>query len=274
MQRETMNIQIADDLDLDKILASGQCFRPEKRPDGWYRFVSGSRVLYIRPAGQGEYSVRCTREVWRDDWQRYFDLGRSYAALRQKLDGTDDFLQRALEYGRGIRVLRQEPWEMLITFIISQRKSIPAIRRAVNLLSERYGQKLEAEDETVSLFPTAEQLCQTGEAGLMDCGLGYRTRYVLHAAQQAASGALDLEALHVLDDAELFARLMQLDGVGKKVANCVCLFGYGRTGMVPVDVWIDRLIREEFGGHDPFPQFGQDAGIVQQYLFYYKRSLG
>jgi gamma-glutamyl phosphate reductase len=112
------------------------------------------------------------------------------------------------------------------------------------------------------------------QQALQECGLGYRTRYVLHAAQQAAEGTLDLKKLASLPDEALFARLMELDGVGKKVANCVCLFGYGRVGRVPVDVWIERLIRDEFAGQDPFPQFGLEAGIVQQYLFFYKRSVG
>ena len=274
MELEQKNVTITDDFDLDKILGSGQCFRPRKQADGWYRFVSGRYLLYLRPQGNGVYAVRCGTGV-EGFWRSYFDLDRSYAALRGKLDGQDDFLQRAMEYGRGIRVLRQDEWEMLVTFIISQRKSIPAIRTAVELLSERFGEPLGTDAEgTVYAFPTPESLCRAGEQALQQCGLGYRTRYVLHAAQQAADGILDMKALEALSDEALFARLMELDGVGKKVANCVCLFGYGRVGRVPVDVWIDRLIREEFGGHDPFPQFGQEAGIVQQYLFFYKRSIG
>ena len=122
--------------------------------------------------------------------------------------------------------------------------------------------------------PQIRLLSAAGEQALQECGLGYRTRYVLHAAQQAAEGTLDLKKLASLPDEALFARLMELDGVGKKVANCVCLFGYGRVGRVPVDVWIERLIRDEFAGQDPFPQFGLEAGIVQQYLFFYKRSVG
>lgn len=120
---------------------------------------------------------------------------------------------------------------------------------------------------------TPEQLCGLTEAQLTGCGLGYRTRYIQHAAAQAAAHTLDLDALAGLPDDALFSRLLTLDGVGKKVANCVCLFGYGRTAMAPIDVWIQRLIDEEFGGRDPFPAYGQQAGIVQQYLFYYKRSI-
>ena len=161
---------------------------------------------------------------------------------------------------------------MLITFLISQRKSIPAIRTAVERLARCCGEPLSAEGDEVFLFPTPQQLCGLSGAQLMGCGLGYRTRYIQNAAAQASSGTLDLGALAALPDDALFSRLLELDGVGKKVANCVCLFGYGRTAMAPIDVWIQRLIDEEFGGRAPFPSYGQQAGIVQQYLFYYKRS--
>ena len=273
MELEEKTVQIRDDFDPDKILASGQCFRPRKQAEGWYRFVSGRQLLYLRPLRSGTYTVRCEPGAWETFWHGYFDLGRSYAALRGKLDSQDDFLQRAMEYGRGIRVLRQDPWEMLVTFIISQRKSIPAIRTAVEQLARCCGEPLCAEGDEVFLFPTPEQLCGLTEAQLTGCGLGYRTRYIQHAAAQAAARTLDLNALAVLPDDALFSRLLTLDGVGKKVANCVCLFGYGRTAMAPIDVWIQRLIDEEFGGRDPFPAYGQQAGIVQQYLFYYKRSI-
>lgn len=266
-------VYIEDDLDLDKIIDSGQCFRPTRRSDGWYRFPAGQRLLYLRPEGENEYIIRCPEGEWENFWQDYFDFDRDYSTLREKLRGQSMFLDKALDYGKGIRVLRQDPWEMLVTFIISQRKSIPAIRTAVNLLSERYGTPVEADGEVVHLFPTAAQLNQASEEDLAACGLGYRTRYIKKAAELAASGQLDMEALHSLPDEELYQKLLTLDGVGKKVANCVCLFGYSRTGMVPVDVWIARLIEEEFGGVDPFPQYGAEAGIAQQYLFYYKRSI-
>ena len=196
MVLEEKTVQIRDDFDPDKILESGQCFRPRKQAEGWYRFVSGRQLLYLRPLRSGTYTVRCEPGAWETFWHGYFDLGRSYAALRGKLDSRDDFLQRAMEYGRGIRVLRQDEWEMLVSFIISQRKSIPAIRRAVELLSERFGERLGSDGEgPVYAFPTAEALCCAGEQALQECGLGYRTRYVLHAAQQAAEGTLDLKKL-------------------------------------------------------------------------------
>ena len=225
-------VNIQDDFDLDKILESGQCFRPRKLADGRCRFVSGKALLYLTPLGCRQYDAAWYGADW-DVWAGYFDLGRSYAALRQSLAGQSAYLDAALAFGQGIRVLRQDPWEMLITFIISQRKSIPAIRTAVEQLARCCGEPLCAEGDEVFLFPTPEQLCGLTEAQLTGCGLGYRTRYIQHAAAQAAARTLDLDALAVLPDNALFSRLLTLDGVGKKVANCVCLFGYGRTAMAP-----------------------------------------
>lgn len=268
----TQPIQIEDDFDLDKILDSGQCFRPCRVQSGEYRFITGSQLLYLRPLGEGEYQAKCAPGEWERTWRPYFDLERSYGSLRRRWAGQAGFAQRALDYGQGIRVLRQDPWEMLITFILSQRKSIPAIRTGVELLAERFGQVVDTGTERVSLFPSPAQLAAAAESDLRDCGLGYRTRYIQHAAQAVASGALDLKSLALLPDETLLAKLMEMDGVGKKVANCVALFGYGRTALAPIDVWIARLIQEDFDGQDPFPQYGAEAGILQQYFFYYKRN--
>lgn len=268
----TQPIQIVDDFDLDKILDSGQCFRPCRVQSGEYRFITGSQLLYLRPLGEGEYQAKCAPGEWERTWRPYFDLERSYGSLRRRWAGQAGFAQQALDYGQGIRVLQQDPWEMLITFILSQRKSIPAIRTGVELLAERFGQVVDTGTERVSLFPSPAQLAAAAESDLRDCGLGYRTRYIQHAAQAVVSGALDLKSLALLPDETLLAKLMEMDGVGKKVANCVALFGYGRTALAPIDVWIARLIQEDFDGQDPFPQYGAEAGILQQYFFYYKRN--
>lgn len=268
----TQPIQIEDDFDLDKILDSGQCFRPCRVQSGEYRFITGSQLLYLRPLGEGEYQAKCAPGEWERTWRPYFDLERSYGSLRRRWAGQAGFAQQALDYGQGIRVLQQDPWEMLITFILSQRKSIPAIRTGVELLAERFGQVVDTGTERVSLFPSPAQLAAAAESDLRECGLGYRTRYIQHAAQAVVSGALDLKSLALLPDETLLAKLMEMDGVGKKVANCVALFGYGRTALAPIDVWIARLIQEDFDGQDPFPQYGAEAGILQQYFFYYKRN--
>ena len=142
MELEEKTVQIRDDFDPDKILESGQCFRPRKQAEGWYRFVSGRQLLYLRPLRSGTYTVRCEPGAWETFWHGYFDLGRSYAALRGKLDSRDDFLQRAMEYGRGIRVLRQDRWEALCSFIISQNNNIKRIRGIVETLCNTWGEQI------------------------------------------------------------------------------------------------------------------------------------
>lgn len=266
-------IYIADDFDLEKIALSGQCFRVRKFADETYRFIKGDRVLYIKQLNNDEYQVSCGQTEWHEVWEDYFDLSRSYAGICQRAGGDSGFISRAAAYSRGIRVLHQDPWEMLITFIISQRKNIPAITKSVEALSKKYGRPIETDYETVSAFPTPQELYAASDQDLSECSLGYRIPYVQDAVSKVVSGVVDLDGMRRLDDDSLFQELLKIHGVGKKVANCVRLFGYGRTGSVPVDVWIARAISEEYAGCDPFPAFGDEAGIVQQYVFYYIRSV-
>ncbi|MEE0801401.1 MAG: DNA glycosylase [Gemmiger sp.] len=265
-----MIVTIQDDFDLAKIAASGQAFRIARREDTW-RFVSGDRVLRIRQLTPDRYETDCTPQDWQTFWHRYFDLDRRYAAVRSAIPKTDAYLRKATQAGQGIRILRQDPWEMLITFIISQRKNIPAICRCVETLCTRFGTPLPAgTGETLCAFPTPQQLDGAAPEAWEGCALGYREAYVRAAARAVAQGTLDLAALDALPDTALVERLMQLYGVGIKVANCVALFGYGRLECAPVDVWIRRVIDRYYDGVNPFPRYG-NAGILQQYLFYEAR---
>ena len=160
---------------------------------------------------------------------------------------------------------------MLVSFIISQRKSIPAISKSVEMLAEKFGHPIDTSRETVFTFPTPEELERASSDELKECGLGYRTRYVLDAIHKIANGMLDMENLSGYSDIHLLEALQQVDGVGKKVANCVALFGYGRSACVPIDVGISRAIKDGCGGESPFPLFGDKAGIIQQYVFYYEK---
>lgn len=278
MENSTI-ITIEDDLDLGKIAASGQCFRVREFGDRTFRFITGNNVIYMRKlvdeaddtreSSVSHYEISCSQDEWERIWEPYFDLARSYADIRHKSAGVNEFVDTAMDFGRGIRVLKQDAWEMLVTFIISQRKNMPAISKSVNLIAERFGKPIVTEFETVHVFPTPQELAVANEEDLRECSLGYRAPYVADAVRLVLSGELDLESITKLGDEELFENLQKVRGVGKKVANCICLFAYGRTGLVPVDVWIARAIDEECGGEDPFAAFGADAGIVQQYVFFY-----
>ncbi len=266
-----MTVFINDDFNLDKIDRSGQCFRVKIFDDDCYRFISGENIVYIREAGEGLFEVSCSEEEWQDIWYPYFDLGRNYRELRRKAQGKNAFIDDAMAFSQGIRVLRQDPWEMLITFIISQRKNIPAISKAVEAVCLSYGHPVETEYETIFSFPRPVELSRATEEELKKCSLGYRTSYVTDAAYRVSGGILDLESLYALDDEDLLSELMTVRGVGIKVANCVALFAYSRMSCVPVDVWIARAIEEDCHGDSPFDLFGDDAGIIQQYVYFYER---
>ena len=205
-------------------------------------------------------------------WAPFFSLGTDYSKIRKSVAGKHSFIDLAIHEGLGLRVLRQDPWEMLISFIISQRKTIPAISKSVNLMAEKFGTSITTEYEDINAFPTVSQLSGACSEELSECALGYRTPYVLDAVRKVSSGEIKLEKLDTLNDDLLRRQLMQIRGVGPKVANCVCLFGYGRTGSVPVDVWIRRAIDNECSGQSPFEDYGAIAGIIQQYVFYYEKS--
>lgn len=266
-----MLIEIKDDFDLEKIALSGQCFRVKQFADGVYRFITEDNIIYIQKIKDKQFSISCSEEQWDKIWRDYFDLDRCYSDIFSSECEKHPFVYQAMVYGRGIRILRQNAWEMLITFIISQRKNIPAIAKSVESLALRYGHLFQTEYETLYLFPSPQDMKNSLAEELMECGLGYRTKYILDAVYQVNSGALDLKAIAKYSDEELLEKLQTVYGVGKKVANCIALFAYGRTACVPVDVWISRAIENECKGESPFSLFDKNAGIIQQYVFYYEK---
>ena len=267
-----MIITIHDDFYLQRIIDSGQCFRPVKIPDGRYRFITGKHLLHIQELGDGRYEVDCSRWNWKHTWKSYFDLNASYAAIRRSIPDSDTYLTWAAEYSQGIRILRQDPWEMLITFIISQRKSIPAIRSAVEMLCEKAGTLCEEGGENFYTFPRPGELARLSEEDLRECSLGYRAPYIYQTVRKVRREKINLYQWNILADEKLVEKLMEFPGVGIKVANCTALFGYHRIARAPVDVWIERVIREHYGGQNPFVSYPETAGIMQQYMFYYIRN--
>lgn len=266
-----MLIEIEDDFDLQKIALSGQCFRVKQFDNGIYRFVTGDSCIYIKDMGNRLFSVSSDMDEWNHVWRRYFDFDRCYRDIFDREYNKHSFVNKAMEFGRGLRILRQEPWEMLVTFIISQRKSIPAIATAVEVLATQYGHCIQTDLEVLRAFPTPHELKSVSKEDLEKCKLGYRASYVFDAIQKVLSGTLDLQYLTEKDDEYILESLQQVYGVGKKVANCVGLFAYGRTSCVPVDVWISRAIENECRGISPFHLFDENAGIIQQYIFYYEK---
>ena len=267
-----MQLSISDDFSLKKIANSGQCFRVKEFDDGTFRFITGNEVLYIKEISSHLFEISCSEKKWGKIWTPYFDLGRNYRRICNAIPVSDTYMRQAAHEGRGIRILKQDPWEILITFIISQRKSIPAIKNSVELLSSKYGDIIITPYEKLNAFPTVQQLADASDKDLSNCKLGYRVSYVKDAVAQVESGNVDLSDISFLSDSDLLNTLKTIRGVGNKVANCICLFAYGRINLAPIDTWILKVISCEYNGKNPFPSYGQDAGIMQQYAFYYAQT--
>ena len=256
--------------ELKTIADSGQCFRMESEDANTYRIIALNSILRVKDNLDGSFSFYTTEKDFKNIWEDYFDLKTDYSKYIEAIPSSDGFLTEAARYGKGIRILRQEPFETLITFIISQRKNIPAIKKCVEELSRRFGEKI---DGIFHAFPTPEALFNAPTDELASCSLGYRMEYVRRAAEAVYRGEVDLSDLCKLDDEALFDALLSFHGVGKKVANCVMLFAYHRIAAFPVDVWIERVINEKYSGSFPLEKYEGFAGIIQQYLFYYGRSI-
>lgn len=257
--------------DIALTAGSGQCFRFDRLAEGRYRVVAGSRKLVLSDAGGGQFLADCDPALWQGFWHAYLDMDRDYEAVKAGIPRDDLFLTRAAEYAGGLRILRQEPFETLISFIISQRKNLPAIKGCVEALARAFGSPI---DEETFAFPAPGQLASASLEQLRACSLGYRAPYVLQSARLAAEGRIDLAAISALDDENLQQALLRFPGVGLKVADCVMLFGYGRASAFPRDVWINRVLDQYYGGISPRDSLGKNAGILQQYMFCYIRSLG
>ena len=272
-----MRVRIEDDFDLEKIANSGQCFRVRRFEDGTYRFVTGSNILYIsltdkKNSSANEYLISCDESAWNNVWIPYFDLGRNYCAIRADIPIEDAYMRKCADCGAGIRILKQDSWEMLVSFIISQRKSIPAIKSSIEAICERFGKSVTTEYEALYLFPTPKELACATEDDLKECKLGYRVSYVMEAAKAVCNSTIDLSNIAELSDEDLFGRIKEHRGVGDKVANCICLFAYGRVGRAPIDTWIQKVIDGIYNGANPFLQYEGVGGIMQQYMFYYAQT--
>ena len=267
-----MRVHIEDDFDLEKIADCGQCFRAKEVEPGIYRFITNKNVIYIKKLRENTFDVSCDNYEWQSIWENYFDLATDYRSIRREISEVNDYFKDAAQLGAGIRILKQDIFETLISFIISQRKSIPSIKTSVERIAEKYGKPINTIYETVYTFPTLDEMKAASLLQLSTCALGYRAEYIKDAVEKVYEGLVDLEELKSKrDDDQIVEELKKIRGVGNKVANCVALFAYHRVDRVPIDVWIDRVINEDWAGHNFFAKLTHNAGIAQQYVFYSKR---
>jgi len=272
------------DFDLDHIFDCGQCFRWEKRAAGGYFGVAcGKTALIEYDADEETLKISgANEEDFHNIWRGYLDLNRDYGLIKKELAAADDVIAGAIEYGSGIRILNQEKWETLVSFIISQNNNIPRIKKCINSLAQTLGEEAgEYEGRKIYNLPSPYVLAEATLDDLAVCRLGYRVKYLIETAGQVAEEGIEsLEAMGEPDMSsdEVFEKLKGYCGVGPKVANCIALFSMGRVDRFPVDVWVKKVMNKLYGIDESDVKtmtsfaaetFGRYGGIAQQYLFYY-----
>lgn len=272
------------DFEAKHIFECGQCFRWKREEDGSYTGIAYGRVINVRSDYEkGIVTIdNAGLKDLRDIWFEYFDLGRDYGAIKEALSG-DPVLDMAIKHGKGIRILKQEPWELLISYIISANNSIPMISRSISLLSEMYGKQIYYKGKAYYAFPGPERLSKAGIDEISLCRAGFRCKYIYHAAKMVNEGDIRLQEIAAMDIDDARKTLMKVPGVGPKVSDCIMLFSMQKYRAYPVDVWVKRITEYFFLGRDikmkeiqsfAKERFGDLAGFAQEYLFYFARESG
>lgn len=276
------------DFEPKHIFECGQAFRWKAEDDGSYTTVAFKKVVNVRKEDDRLIFSNTTKEDFYDTWYDYFDLGRDYGKIKKTLS-KDPILKEATAYGEGIRILNQEPFETIISFIISANNQIPRIKKSIDLIARHYGDKIDpsCHPEPVEgsyAFPTPEQLSRVSVEELKDISrVGFRAERIIKTSQIIHRGEIDLDSIYNLDRNAGKELLMTLPGVGPKVSDCILLFAYNKEDAFPVDVWVKRVMEYFYLKKDTNLKhigmegdriFGKLAGYAQQYLFYYAREEG
>ena len=254
----------SEEFEPSQILDCGQCFRWDPDPDGGWTGIAMDRRLRLSPQPDGWLFEDVRIDEFERIWIPYFDLDRDYSAIRADLSARHEILAKAAAFAPGIRILCQDPWEALCSFIISQNNNIPRIKGIVARLCAHFGEN--------GKFPGPERLAGLSVEDLAPLRSGFRAKYILSASRLVSDGTVDLQAIRTLPLPQARASLMQILGVGVKVAECALLYGFHRLDAFPIDVWMKRAMDRYFPGMET-DEFGPYAGIAQQYIFHYIRSL-
>lgn len=266
------------------IFECGQCFRWIKQKDNSYTGVAMGKVINVKKINNKIYLDNTTKEDFENIWYDYFDLGNDYKEIIDKLKVMDEYLEKATEFGEGIRILKQDSWEMLISFIISSNNRIPMIQRAINNLSKNFGTYIgEYNGQDYYAFPTPEQLNKASQEEIRACSTGFRDKYIKSTTQIVNDEGINVLDYRKLSTEDCLKELLKFNGVGPKVGDCIALFGMQKYDTFPVDVWVKRVMQEFYVAEDlsltkirkfGIEKFGELSGFAQQYLFYYARELG
>ncbi len=286
MKEQKYILKNQDSFELKDIFECGQCFRWNKKDDGSYTGVFKGNVLNVKKEEEKIIFTGIINGDIKKVVTEYFDLDRDYNKIKEELSKIDMYLEESIKYGRGIRLLNQDLWETIISFIISANNNIPRIKGIVERLSENYGDKIEWGGKVYYSFPKPEQLKNVTVEEFRNLGLGFRDIRIYETTKMVLENKIDLEKLHSESTFEVREKLLQLSGVGPKVADCILLFStLKRFDVFPIDVWVRRVMNELYIKNEDEnkvnkkeimkiakEKFGDLEGIAQQYLFYWKRE--
>ena len=285
MMEQEFILENPESFNLVHIFECGQCFRWNKENDESYTGVIKYGVLNVKKDGEnyifkGLLSKKIDEVVY-----DYFDLKTNYTSLKEKLSNIDDYMKESIKFGYGIRILNQDLWECIISFIISANNNIPRIKKIIERLSLNYGEEIEFNEKKYYTFPTVDSLSKASIEDLRRLGLGFRDKRVFKTTKMILNKEVDLEKLKNSDDtAYIEEELLKLDGIGEKVASCIMLFSLKRFDCFPIDVWVRRVMNELYIHEEEAKvskskikkiaeeKFLDYQGIAQQYLFYWKRE--
>lgn len=282
-ENNIVTVDGVNDFTLSQILECGQCFHFDKLDEEVYEVVAFGRAVKMEQTDKVLRIYGSSMEDYEGIWKLYLDMDNDYGLIKQSVIKADGALKTAVDEKSGIRILNQDFFETLISFIVSQNKSIPQIKQCVKNISHRFGDEVIGYNgEAFYVFPDVQRLHDATEEELRECKVGFRAPYIKNATEAVYSGAVTKEKLDELDIAQARELLMTIKGVGEKVVNCVLLFGLGRREAFPVDVWMKRIMEQMyFDGKDTKKQdieafavnkFGDLGGYAQQYLFDYART--
>lgn len=287
MKEQEYILKNAGSFELKDIFDCGQCFRWNKEVDGSYTGVFGNNVLNVSKQGKDVIFKGICEEDIETTCKKYFDLDRNYEEIKDKLSKIDEHMKKSIEYGSGIRILNQDLWETIISFIISANNNIPRIKGIIERISKKYGNEIIYNGKSYYTFPTVEKLSNAKVEDLRGLGLGFRDIRVYETTHMILDKKVDLKELEQEEDFnKVRETLLTLSGVGPKVADCILLFStLKRWEAFPIDVWVRRVMNELYIQNEDETKvsktqiekiakekFGNLAGIAQQYLFYWKRE--
>ena len=271
------------DFNIVHTLECGQCFRWKKEDDGSFTGVIKNGIINISTNRENKTIMKCeiSGEV-KKIVEEYFDMNRDYSNIKKIISVDDKNMIEAIKYGYGIRILHQDSWEMLISYIISAANNIPRISKTIENISKAYGKKILFEDKEYYLFPTPEELGKATIEDLRTLNLVFRDKYVYGATKAVLDGTVNLSDIEKMSYKDAKKELMKINGVGAKVADCILLFSMNKGEAFPIDTWIKKVMVQLYNTKDSLKEiekcaeerFGEYAGIAQQYLFYYMRENG